>query len=74
VLISPISAPATNDFCPSPVIITERILFISILFNILSNSSKTWLFRAFKVLVYLFLLLKSGLLLHILQILFGKKK
>ena len=48
VLISPISAPATKDFSPAPVIINALILLVSIVSRVLSNSSRTWLFRAFK--------------------------
>ena len=47
VLISPISAPATNDFSPAPVKITQRTVLRSIASKVASNSSSTWLFKAF---------------------------
>ena len=49
-LISPISAPATKDFSPSPVTIKHLILFRSMLSKVLSNSSRTLLFKAFSAL------------------------
>ena len=50
VLISPISAPATNDFSPAPVKIRQRISDKSTLLNVASSSSRTWLFKAFNAL------------------------
>ena len=48
--ISDISAPATKDFSPSPVIIKALILDVSIESNACDNSSRTWLFKAFNAL------------------------
>ena len=50
VLISAISAPATKDFSPEPVIIKALILLVSILSRVLSSSSRIWLFKAFRAL------------------------
>ena len=50
VLISAMSAPATKDFSPSPVMINAWILSVSIFSRALSNSSRTLLFKAFKAL------------------------
>ena len=48
VLISAISAPATKDFSPAPVIITALIFFVSMESKVLSSSSRTLEFKAFK--------------------------
>ena len=49
-LISAISAPATNDFSPEPVMINALIFVVSIISRVLSSSSKTLEFKAFKAL------------------------
>ena len=47
-LISPMSAPATKDFCPAPVTIRQRTVPRSTWSRTLSSSSNTAEFRAFK--------------------------
>ncbi len=48
VLISPISAPATKDFCPAPVKIRHLTVSKSTASSVLSSSSRTVEFKAFK--------------------------
>ncbi len=48
VLISPMSAPATNDFAPAPVKIRQRTASRSTASSVASSSSSTCEFNAFK--------------------------
>ena len=46
--ISPISAPATNDFSPAPVRIRHLVVSRSTALNVASSSSRTALLSAFR--------------------------